>query len=243
MNKQTNKTGPAQRRRKEKAEWRELNTITNTMQKPAFDGDQLAALWPQIAFADGQARSFNRLDIWRCELDTMYRRCETYPQYTKITVRLSELPNRAWITNNWIADRADELLQQATPEQLVEALMHEQQHREGWWTVSGDILTHAAPEQLTGTVIEQLTGPAIEMLGKNAGRFAEVNGTAWEADDAGWARQVGHVENHIRQHLLDGDDNAWDMFLGVADADTTIGDVVQIINAVEQDDSQNRHKA
>ena len=224
----------------EKAERRELEAITDTMQHPAFDGDLLATLWPQIAGPDGRPlndSSLNRRERWRDGITGMYQRCETYPQYTKIAVRLSGLPKTAWVTNYWIVALAERLLKQATPEQLVEALVHEQQHRGGFWSVCDHILTYATAGQLTGAVVEQLTGPAIEMLVDGAAQFAEINDVAWDDDDTGWTRRIWHVENHIRQHLLDGNSSAWDMFCGIAGPDTTIGDVVQLVNTVEQDDS------
>ena len=198
-----------------------LQAITETMEHPEFTPEQLPALWQQ-AIEPGDMLA-ERVGAWKHGIETMYRRCETYPQYTKIAVILAGIPRGAWHDTGWDVAQAHNLLRRATPEQLQQALEHEQQHPEEQWSVSNHILTWANIEQLTGQVIKQLEW--------NSGI------TAWATtpeDGTTGHDRWRHISEHIQQQLLGGNKNAWTVFHGIVGPGTRIGAAAELANAIEQ---------
>ena len=225
-----------------------LETITATMEDSAFTAEQLPGLWQQIeaaGLAGGepvtralsmddvvwqQIEAANRADadptrsVWRKGIEAMYRRCDTYPQHTQLAITLAAMPADAWHTPGRAVNHAINLLKQATPEQLIQALEHERQHPDAWWTVHSHLLIqwHVTAEQLTGPVIEQLLWS--DRLHEYA-TTAEPPNTERDA----WRRII----EHIQQQLLGGNENAWDVFLDIADPGTPIGDIAAVAAAIE----------
>ena len=196
--------------------------IAETMNRPEFDAEQLPALWQQ-AREPGGMRADQR-NAWRDGIETMFRRCSTYPQHTKLTAALFELPPVAWYDNTWIADQAHSLLRQATPKQLVQAIKYEQRHHpDGQIAVSNHIATWAKPEQITERIIKQLDW--------NAGM------AAWSTtpDDGITTRdQWWHIRENIKQQLLGGDDDTWTVFLGIVEHGNNIGETAELAIAIGQ---------
>ena len=192
-------------------------TIVETVEHPEFRETDLEKLRQQI-IADG-----NWLDKdWNNGTAVLYLRCETYPQCTKLTAALHNKgikhPGEYFGTEQTKATLAT-----ATPEQLVQALKQEQQHP-GGRAPTDDILRYATVEQLTGPVIEQLEwGP----------RLAWVAAVDTDANGPEKHRQW-HVIDHIRQHLLDGDETAWAAYQQIAVTGHRIGDTVLLVNTVTQ---------
>ena len=152
----------------------------------------------------------------------MYRRCETYPQYAKTAIALTAMPGDAWYPPEWATTQAKKLLNQATPEQLLQFLKHAQQHPDEWWTVQDHLLIQrqVTADQLlwSDTLSEYVTlGYATTAKPTSAGRDA----------------YRCSIE-HIRQHLLGGDVNAWDVFLGIAGPGTLIGGIAAVAAAIER---------
>ena len=206
--------------------------ITEIMADPAFTAEQLPGLWQQIAdpytlAGSSAGSSADYWDSWRAGVEAMYRRCETYPQHTKIGDILCELPSNARHRPGWAAALADELLGRATPDQLLQALEHEQQHPMGWWPVSHLIMMQATAEQLTGPVIEQLRW--------NTYLVDWAAGTETPTD-AGLGR-CRHILDYVQQRLLAGSEGAWAVFLGIAESGTLIGEAVELANAIEHKNS------
>ena len=220
-----------------------LEVITETMNRPEFGAEQLAELWQQVIGPDGEPPanspvSRDRISCWAEGIGVLYRRCETYPEHAKIAVILSGIPYRAWHETGWIVAQARNLLKQATPEQLRQALVHEQQHPGGWWTANGDILAEATVEQLTGPVIEQLGWQDWFRI-----VYATNPGHQHYALDDAKNRRARHIVEHIQQELLEGDKSAWTVFLGIVELGTGIGPAIELANAIEQEHRPCLHKA
>ena len=151
----------------------------------------------------------------------MYQRCETYPQHAKLVAVIAGMPKTAWYHTNDAAVHGDDLLKQASTEQLVQALKHEQNHPpESWWKASDHILLQATDKQLTGPVIAQLTWTEY-FLGGEAGPHNMTAGR-WQ-----------HIIGHVQQNLLEGNNNAWNVFCGIVNDGNAIGDTAKIALAVE----------
>ena len=227
MNKpeQQNADGPADTADASKVSWQ---TITETMERPEFTPEQLPELWQQ-AVEPGGIRA-GRVGAWNDGIETMYRRCETYPQHTKIAVILSGTPHGSWHETGWTVAQADDLAHQATPEQIQQALTCEQQHPGGWWRASDHILTWATVAQLTGQVIEQLPWN---------NRFLDYATTTEQYQamephfEQARSRRRQRIVEHIQQRLLNGNNNAWAVFLGIVGQGTVIGSAIELANAVE----------
>ena len=201
-------------------------TITETMAQPEFVAEQLPELWQKTV--ETSDLTYKLVNVWNNGIDAMFQRCETYPQHAAITVILAGLPPRAWRENGQNSEQADELLKQATPEQILEALAHEQQHPDGWRSVSSHVLAGTTTKQLTGPVIQQLLWTG----------WLEMTARGFISGD----ETINYVVEHIQQRLLGGDENAWEMFCGIADDGHTIGDAARITLAVEQQHRPNRHQ-
>ena len=207
------------------------HAIRRAMREPEFTAAQLPGLWQQALEPDKQRQATNqqrltkeRAGAWLEGINTMFKRCETYPQYTELTGVLDEMPTSAWRDKLRTGTQGRGLLLQATTAQLQQALDHDrQQHPKRRHTASNDILAWAH--------IEQLTGPIIEQLNWNGGIIS------WATiPDAGCTvrGRMRHVGEHIQNQLLHGNDNAWTVFLGIVGQGTVIGTAVEIANAVEQ---------
>ena len=219
-------------------------TITETMQHPAFTPEQLPELWQQIE-TDRQQGIVpdNTRNRWNNGIEAMYRRCETYPQHAKLAVVLSGLPPVTWHNPLPVLHQGHNLLEQATPEQLLQALKHEQTHPEGWWTASNHILTRATTEQLTGPVIEQLqwedgildwaTTPKNTAATHNPARDPARPLARIQQRETALRSRCRHIVEHIQQHLLAEDSNAWNIFLGIVEPETIIGDTAELAHAIE----------
>ena len=207
--------------------------ITETMADPAFTPEQLPGLWQQIVEPD---KSPYCPDGWESGIEAMYRRCETYSQYAILTIVLSEIPFMAWHQTDLIIDQADDLRRRATPEQLLQALVFEQQHRGHWWTASDHILDDATAEQLSGPVIEQ-----IPWYDEFAERGTLPEDEIPEDDVIGHAR-CRHIVEHIQKRLLGGDSNAWTVFCGIADNGTVIGETAELAATIEQQNRPSRSR-
>ena len=199
-------------------------TITDTMENPAFEAEQLPELWQQAMGPDGAALTSERRDLWRHGIETMYRRCETYPQHAKLMVVLAGMLPGAWYDVGLSATQAHGLLKQATPEQIREALTWEQQHRPvGQGSVSNHVLAWAG--------IDQLTGPVIEQLSWNSGMATRATRPS---DGTVAVHRVQRINEQIQNQLLDGDNNAWVVFLGIVEPGTRIGDAAELAKAIAQ---------
>ena len=208
-----------------------LQTIIETMEHPGFTAEQLPELWRRITERpDGGTLNRLRRDRWRHGIDAMYRRCETYPQHAELAVILSEMPHGAWRYAGRVITQGDNLAKQATPEQIQQALVCEQQHPKSWWKPSDHVLTDATDEQLTGPVIEQL--PWNYWLHS----YATKPGLHYQFEDVK-GRRTRHIVEHVQQQLLDGDNDAWVVFLGIIEHGTRIGGASELVMAIEQ---QNR---
>ena len=203
-------------------------TIRDMMNRAEYDAEQLPALWQQVTELDDG--SGTREQAWRLGIAAMYRRCETYPQHAKLTAALSGVP--AWARHYTIkaARQAHHLLRQAAPTELQQALIYGQQHSESWWQhTSSQILEWAAIEQLTGQILKQ----------------AVWNGwlTSWAAPPRSsrphgqYRHRWRHIRETIQQELLDGNSNAWNMFLGIIEPGHSIGETAELAKTIEQ---QNR---
>ena len=221
MNKQEQNQNADGAANKNRVTWQ---TITETMADPGFTPEQLPELWRQ-ALKPGETAMPEKLrGRWRHGIDVMYQRCETYPQHTKLMSVIDGMPAEASGGANWFAIQAHDLLRQATPLQLQEALEHERQiHPTGRRVVSSHILTWA--------VIEQLTGPVIEQLSWNSGVASWVSkpGTGPTFRDR-WQ----HIGEYIQNHLLDGNKDAWAVFYGIIDTGSNIGDAAELAKTIEQ---------
>ena len=205
--------------------------LIETMTDSGFTPEQLPALWQHYADQDLIPMSRARHDSWHDVIDNVYRRCETYPQHVEIAVVLSELPHSAWRRAGWLGDQINDLLKQAAPEQIQQALRHEQHHPAGWWAASPHILQRATVDQLTGPVIDQLQWEARIALCAD-----DLPDLTMEQ------RRRRHIVNHIQQRLLGSDsEGAWAVFCGIANDGTRIGDIAELANAIEQQNRPSRN--
>ena len=207
--------------------------ITEIMADPAFTAEQLPGLWQQIAGDDGAVATLDSMHHWCNGIETVFRRCDTYPQHAELAMTLSQMESAAWRFADWATDHCRDLFREAASEQLRQALTFEQQCPEGGWPVATDILAWATPEQLTGPVIAQFRWRS-EFLGYTAAPVS------WSLeDDFEHARtcRVSRIVEHVRQRLLDGDESAWTVFLGIAEGGVSIGEAAALANAIERQDS------
>ena len=210
------------------------------MNDPGFGPEQLSELWYQIIdeqHTPGGSRLQTlsaRLDSWDAGIEAMYRRCETYPQHAKLVVTVAALPKGARHNPDEVRDRGDKLLEQATTEQILQALKYERQRLEEQPIISSHVLTQAIREELTlaWQVVEQL--PWDDRLLTWAAAA-----TAGTVEHDAWLRLV----EVIQQHLLGGNENAWSMFLGIVEDGTLIGEAAALANAIEHQHRPTRHRA
>ena len=188
--------------------------ITETMNQPGFDAEQLPGLWQQAIKHPARLR----VNAWNDGIETMYARCETYPPCAKLAIILSGMPASAWPVTLRVTRQVNDLVRQATAAQILQALDCEQQHPEGWWKASDHVLMWATAEQLTGEVIEQITWHD------------------WFRDFADDEKDtsVRHVSEHIQQRLLGGNNDAWVVFQGIVGQGTTIGETAELACAIAQ---------
>ena len=198
-----------------------LEKITDTMKDTAATPEQLPALWQQIAAPDGQLQHRDRLQSWENGIEAMFRRCTTYPQHRKLDTAIYALPRDAWQFPYWSETHANNLVKQATPEQLVQALADAWEGPGVTQYVSADIELHASTKKLTEAVIAQLP---------------------WRAGMRYWAKpSEGHkpsrrerqIIKRIQQQLLGGDTNAWEMFVEIVEHGTRIGAAAELAVAIE----------
>ena len=100
-------------------------TIVETMQNPDCEAEQLPELWELWQKHAKTCRDKQRNgphDHWSNTIETMFQRCETYPEHAKLVAVLQGMPYNAWYYRHSHAHQSDKLLKQATPEQLREAL-------------------------------------------------------------------------------------------------------------------------
>ena len=200
-----------------------LQAITETMEHLGCGPEQLPELWQQAtATGDMTAKQVN---AWHSSIETLFRRCKTYPQHMKLVGVLCGLPNSPWYYTDWITEQAHSLLQQATHEQLLQALAHEQQQPGNQWQTSSHTVTRAGIGQLTGPVIAQLAWD-------DWMRVWTSEKPIYGPDDAPERHQ--HISNHIQQNLLEGDENTWTIFLGIVEPGNNIGDTAALAVAIEQ---------
>ena len=198
--------------------------ITEIMADPGFAQSQLPGLWQQVLAPDDPATC---PDGWEDGIEAMYRCCETFPQHTELTEIISRMPRPAKNYPSWALNRAYELLRQATPEQLLQAL-DLVQDPDAWWEVSDQILEWATVGQLTGPVIERL-------VWCDDWNDVPYPGGSWE--EAGYPDgpepRWRHVVEYVQQTLLGGDVNAWELLLGIVSDGTLIGDAAKLAAAIE----------
>ena len=205
-----------------------LKAIAETMTDPEFVAEQLPGLWQQITETGGAPLNSLRQNQWKRGIETMFRRCSTYPQHTKLTAAVFELPPVAWYDADRAAARGNDLLEKAEPAQIREALTWEQQRPDGRQRASNHIVTWAT--------IEQLTGPVIERLGWQE-RYLDYATTAeqYQALKPGSTDpRIRHVVEHIQQELLGGNETAWTVFHGIIEPGDIIGGVAELANAIAQ---------
>ena len=202
-----------------------LRAITETMEQPGCMSEQLPTLW-QRAIEPGNSPS-GRAKAWTRGVGAMYRRCETYPQHAKLATVLAGLPPGAQHDDGWFAAQGDDLLRQATPAQIQQALEHDQPPKHGGWQVCDHVMMRATIEQLTGPVISQLrwqdwflTGPPAMMFQQNYDSCAN--------------QRARHVREHIQQKLLNSSKNAWTVFYGIVEPGNRIGETAVLAVAIEQ---------
>ena len=202
--------------------------ITATMKRRGYDPEQLPELWQQLTDDDGVVESGHR-SRWCDGVEAMYRRCETYLQYLKITDAINGIPGCAKPPAPGQAEigrRGGDLLRQSAPEQLRQALA---------WAQQQSVFTRhiANSDILKCATVEQLTGPVIEQLQWN-GVYADCGTPPGNEAPEHWRDR--HIVAHIQQQLLGGDENAWNVFLGIVDGDTAIGDAAELARVIEQQD-------
>ena len=197
--------------------------IIETMKDPEFAVDQLPGLWQQIADCDEWPPDEQRT-AWQTGVDWMFMCCETYPQHMKLFSAVIGLPGSAWSITGRVRVHGSDLLKQATPEQLLQALEHERQHPYSWWSPNGQIRFCATVEQLTGPVIEHLR--------------CDMELIDWMSAPDVWPVSMGtrrrHIVEHVQQRLLGGDKAAWTVFLGIVDPETSIGEAAALAVAIAQ---------
>ena len=208
-------------------------TITEIMTQPGFAAEQLPELWQTTG---GRCDLHDEwANAWNDGVDTMFRRCETYPEHAKIRAVLSGMPDGAWYYRTHISDHGDDMLKQADTEQLLQALAHEQQHTDDWPTTH-QILLWGTIEQLTGPVIEQLrwcnalnhyaTGPPRPLLPER---------------ESAYRQRIRRIVEHTQQ-LFENNKNAWATFLGIAEPNLTIGDTARLALAIEHQHRPDRNQ-
>ena len=199
-----------------------LRTITETMADPGFAPEQLPELWYQITEPDGTPPTNERHARWIHGIGAMYRRCETYVQHTQLSAVLSGMPDPAWHGRGMVnPDDAGELLEQATAAQLQQALKQEQEHPERPWKTSDHLTTWANAKQLTGPVIDLFP-------------WQDWFRTYAATPDMWIINFRSNVTRHIVEHVQHRtrDNNAWEIFLGVAGPGTLIGPTIELANTL-----------
>ena len=190
--------------------------ITETIAELSFTPEQLPGLWLQIIGPYHGRLPEGQRTALILGLGALYRRCDTYPQHVHITAVLAGMPSFGWDEHL----RVSHLFQRATPTQLLQALACEQQVRGVRCLVFNHILSWASLKQLTGPVIEQLPWNSQVM--------------AWASGPTALGLRCRHIVEHIQQHLLGGNANAWTVFCGIAETGTLIGEAAVLAAAIEQ---------
>ena len=207
-------------------------TIFETMAHPGFVAEYLPELSRQIIGSNGDTPSDKQRAAWLAGIESMFERCETYPQHAKIRALLGN-----WHGTAAVVEHGNNLLEQATPEQLVQALKHEQAQPLRGEPITRHILKHGSDKQLTGSVIEQFTWD--DRL-KNWATNPKL--AAPRASESAQRRRLRRVVEHIQQQLLGDDQNAWNMFLDIVDYGNRIGEAAKLALAIEHQHRPNRHQ-
>ena len=211
--------------------------ITETMQHPEFGAEQLPELWqnavePYVTYSNWLDE---RVEAWDAGLAAMFERCETYPQHAKIRAVLAGMPDEAWYYSTGNTNRGDIMLQQASTEQLLEALTYEQQHMNTqrhptpYRAVTEQILLWAAADQLAEPVIDQLAWVDHFLGGETA------------LPDGGKNRRR-RIIGHTQQNLLEGNNHAWTVFLGIVEYGAVIGETAELALAIEHQHRPDRNQ-
>ena len=206
-----------------------LEAIAETMEQPGFGPEHLPELWQQVTVQGGRHRRPRR-DAWYDGIGKMYRRCETYSQYANLAAALSEMPSAAWHETGWAEAQADKLLQQASAEQLCHALAYEQNRPTVLWKASEDILAWATLEQLTRQVIDQYPWHDGFRLHTTTKPAAPDPYEPVQEDPR--RRTAQYIVEHVQQQLQ-GDNNAWTVFLGIVEPGTVIGHCIELAKTIE----------
>ena len=210
-------------------------TITETMTGPGFTPEHLPELWRHVAAPDTKAVYRDRLTRWKGAVEVLFRRCETYPQSAKLSTVLGVLPYAATSAASRAPNINIKLVQQATPELLLQALACERLHPGSRWSATDHILSWVDIGQLTGPVIEQLPWRNHILLPVTS----PTNGAYAYENVRGSKRQ--HVVEHIKQQMLGGGSNAWIVFQGIVEHGTVIGEAAALAVAIEHQNRPSRH--
>ena len=196
--------------------------IAAAMVRPEFTPAHLPGLWQQIEDHQTERWPHRREHAWNNGVGAMFWRCDTFPQFAELAAALFGLPSESWgMPAGWLP-RFEDLLCQATEEELLQAFEYEKQHPGyenlvagswRWRLLSSLIGRCAAVEQLTGPIIEQLLWNEVWLT-------TDMHATA---DRPEVRRRKQHIVDHIQQHLLAGDTDAWVAFLENVDRETRIG--------------------
>ena len=194
--------------------------IVETVEHPDFLASMLPGLRQQNGLADPRTNEPPYGD-WDDDAVALYQCCETYPQCIRLHTALYKIGH---IYSGGIFGRetTTAALKNATAEQLLEALKHEQQPPGNRRSATDDTMAAATVEQLTGPVIEQL------QWGSRFALAASLN--LHGAPD----HKHRHVIDHIQRHLLHGDETAWAAYQQIAVTGQRIGEIAQLVKTVTQ---------
>ena len=209
--------------------------ITDIMKHPEFGPGQLPGLWQLIKGPDGTPQHLR--DRWDDGIAKMLRRCDTFAQLAETATILSGLTVYAWDTSASVRTRTKTLLEQATHEQLLQALAFQQQHPKNWWRASDQIMRWSTVEQLTGPVIEQLPWDAMcHDYATNPGHRAGYE----SAIESKMKQQTYRVVKHVEQQLGEGN---WTVFAGIVEPGIIIGHAIALATTIEQNKRSDRDNA
>ena len=206
--------------------------IVRTMTDPGFAAGQLPGLWRQVTVSCDDVLLDKPLRVaWDAGIASLYARCETYPQHMEIMGILDGMPGNAWHGDEWIAAQSCELLSRATPDLLVQALVFEQTLPGIWKWVDEQIVRLTSIEQLTGPVVEQLLWRDVWAWILDPSKHPILSDAPPDAESP--HRNVVHIIDHVQKQLLGGDIHAWEVFLGIVESGTVIGEAAELAVAVE----------
>ena len=117
------------------------------------------------------------------------------------------------------------LAEQATTEQLLQALKYGQNCPEAGWQIGEHIIKLAEATQLTAQIVEQLPWQGFFV------HYTDMP-TALTDDDT-WRRYRQTIEL-VQQELLDEEDDAWTILHGISEHGQTIDDIAELALAIAQ---------